>query len=1152
MPVDCRLRFGARPSSRIKRVPRDVSVTTYADFFDPLTGRAVDVSGVACRVWLPGGALLSPALTPTEIRAGHWSVDVTPAYSDPVQPYRVEVSCTTPDSASATIDFYVYASEPDAGTPPTPQPVTSVNGQTGAVVISVGTEGAVTSVNGVEPDEDGAATVTAAEIDWTPPGTSGVARKASVEFSSRPPLPEHKGAVGDGVANDHAAVQAWLDEAAAAEVRVVENGRGIYNLGSNGLVVPRNLTIKGDFNPGAARFDRRFNNMPGTFVHDGTNPIFLRFGAKLEGCCVVGSDLFSRGEIDSASKLLATRHAWSGTGVQMGSVTGQQNNNGTDAEVTNVFSVGFDRCIASINASRTTIQGCRAEGRDAFYIQGSFDFGWMINCGAPMVVGGFTSFAGRWFVVTGAANNGSGAIRLTVTPNASGLAMTDMADDYYVRVAEVGGVPNATGIWQVEVIDSTHLDLIGSTWGGAYTSGGRCFPQLNWSRGTAFSVIDTDGYVVAGCQSNNYTVAHRVDRTVASFIGCNSEGYNFPLPGVHMGFKSEATHGNIIWTGGSLGAFTNKIWNRCTGRVVFTGTYWPSSGSSGATVEQHGGRMFINAGLIAGRVNVGDGSKRLALFGGSEGAPSITGTPAGLSTVAMMGTTEAGQGVLRMRGIRTQFHARHLTNGSERLALDLDYDRLRLFNDAEVWAGRGSPEGVVPGRRGSLFLKGDATAAQPAAIKLTSSSTKSGWAWLVAVPIPPVLDTAVAALLDYASGGEGIVAGGTLHADAVFTRSHNAGDLVATADSDSIWTEVGAHVPRFFGPDRRLVIEGDPVENLLPGSRCLGAVEGEEDGDSTPPTGWSVSYPGGLTPRWSYDTIDGITGVKLLLTGTTTAAAPIIINSSGNTVALGAIPTALNDTRAASAITKVVDDDAAVTTLTCGLQFLTTTGGSASGASASWHADRATLAQRGGTATAANASTGGARVRITSNTIATDTTMTWSLFMADMMVAASASVDLPALPPAGTAATAGHSGEALEVAASDISLDSDGECSVYMACIARRASLAGTDQVLLRIGSATDCARAIIAAGSSTLQMQRVVGGTPGAAVTLATITPGTEFGFVLSLAADGTLSGALADAGSTLQSQSGAAITGVADVHVGIASVIEVRTLYIRDGLPS
>lgn len=68
--------------------------------------------------------------------------------------------------------------------------------------------------------------------------------------------------------------------------------------------------------------------------------------------------------------------------------------------------------------------------------------------------------------VSGAANNGSGLIRLTVS-STSGWATGD-----YKSVSAVGGVSAATGHWTITVIDGTHIDLQGSTFSGTYTSGG--------------------------------------------------------------------------------------------------------------------------------------------------------------------------------------------------------------------------------------------------------------------------------------------------------------------------------------------------------------------------------------------------------------------------------------------------------------------------------------------------------------------------------------------------------------------------------------------------------------------------------------------------------------------------------------------------------
>lgn len=67
--------------------------------------------------------------------------------------------------------------------------------------------------------------------------------------------------------------------------------------------------------------------------------------------------------------------------------------------------------------------------------------------------------------VTGAVNNGSGLIRLTVTGH--GYTTGDR-----IVVDSVGGTTEANGSWRVTVIDPNTLDLQGSAFSNAYTSGG--------------------------------------------------------------------------------------------------------------------------------------------------------------------------------------------------------------------------------------------------------------------------------------------------------------------------------------------------------------------------------------------------------------------------------------------------------------------------------------------------------------------------------------------------------------------------------------------------------------------------------------------------------------------------------------------------------
>lgn len=75
--------------------------------------------------------------------------------------------------------------------------------------------------------------------------------------------------------------------------------------------------------------------------------------------------------------------------------------------------------------------------------------------------------------VTGAANNGSGLIRLEVLNHT--LLTGDLTTVYLTPgdVAPIdGGISNATGIWTVTKVDANHLDLQNSVFVGTYSTGG--------------------------------------------------------------------------------------------------------------------------------------------------------------------------------------------------------------------------------------------------------------------------------------------------------------------------------------------------------------------------------------------------------------------------------------------------------------------------------------------------------------------------------------------------------------------------------------------------------------------------------------------------------------------------------------------------------
>lgn len=96
----------------------------------------------------------------------------------------------------------------------------------------------------------------------------------------------------------------------------------------------------------------------------------------------------------------------------------------------------------------------------------------------------------RVLTVSGAADNGSGLIRLTTATNTGlGIATNDL-----MSVSGVVGTTEANGQWAVTVINATHLDLQGSTFTNAYVSGG----QVNFNPSVAVNTLATLSAAPAG------------------------------------------------------------------------------------------------------------------------------------------------------------------------------------------------------------------------------------------------------------------------------------------------------------------------------------------------------------------------------------------------------------------------------------------------------------------------------------------------------------------------------------------------------------------------------------------------------------------------------------------------------------------------------
>ena len=101
---------------------------------------------------------------------------------------------------------------------------------------------------------------------------------------------------------------------------------------------------------------------------------------------------------------------------------------------------------------------------------------------APLAKPGLTleqmdALAPQPLLVTGTAAGVGGVVRLTLT--ATSNSYFNIAGQNFITVYGVGGTTEANGVWKPNIIDSTHIDLVGTVWVHAWTSGGQVGGSLD-------------------------------------------------------------------------------------------------------------------------------------------------------------------------------------------------------------------------------------------------------------------------------------------------------------------------------------------------------------------------------------------------------------------------------------------------------------------------------------------------------------------------------------------------------------------------------------------------------------------------------------------------------------------------------------------------
>lgn len=219
--------------------------------------------------------------------------------------------------------------------------------------------------------------------------------------------------------------------------------------------------------------------------------------------------------------------------------------------------------------------------------------------------------------ISGAANNGAGLIRLTVSSTAAYTTGAQLA------VNGIVGTVEANGPWTVTVIDATHFDLQGSTFTNAYVSGGTIGPIMVKVAGPT-SGIELSGIVLdcnLSCSTGLLAVSATTSRfdnlLVRSYYGsayiftAYASGVNLAQGMLHSPLTNIRSSGPVAGSGATgitIGASTMGVGLLDVSEITITDSLFTFdgtvAGSSGILLQFADAITFIGGATVEQGVQV--------------------------------------------------------------------------------------------------------------------------------------------------------------------------------------------------------------------------------------------------------------------------------------------------------------------------------------------------------------------------------------------------------------------------------------------------------------------------------------------------------------------------------------------------------------------
>jgi hypothetical protein len=445
--------------------------------------------------------------------------------------------------------------------------------------------------------------------------------------------PEDKGAPADGTHDDTAAFNTL-----ASYLSTTFGGGNIYLnpkvyvLNSANLTIPAGVCIKGDFWPGNYRKTNNFAGIPYTIK---LSPSYSLL--PLRNTCIQGVLLLNTNWHMPVSLADALTEISGFSGTAIASCGGSDASTGL--RIRDVMFVGFANAVTSTCGNYyadhiffdTTNGLTNPTGGDVAWIKDSEGFPWLAEGSAWNQV--------QWTIAS-MADNGSGAIRLTITPATVGGSTVGLTDatiaftasqTVAATILSAAGITSPNGRVTISIVDNTHADVVGSSYSGTYTANSGTLTITAQERsGIAYSVQSGNGASLINDFSYGWHVHEQFGGTTQNgqAVGDRCDGTGLDPTSICYDIEGGAQNITVISdfaSGHGIGAEVNSTFNG--GQHTFVHPKMSSSlYTAGLTnntlygLRVDAGSVTVVGGAVYNNAYIGDSAGTVNLLGVHQGS----------------------------------------------------------------------------------------------------------------------------------------------------------------------------------------------------------------------------------------------------------------------------------------------------------------------------------------------------------------------------------------------------------------------------------------------------------------------------------------------------------------------------------------------------